>query len=336
MDTSSSHHRVRRRTLLGGALSLAVLPASAQRPRRLALFSPSDSVAIMREDSADRYYRALFEELRRLGHVEGQALAVERYGREQMTAGPDALAADVIRSAPDVVYVVGPVTYFMGKTTTLPIVAITSDPIALGLATSLARPGGNVTGVSVDTGPSIYGKRIQLLHEVVPGLKKLAYLGMRIAWEKVQGDGMRAAAAETNVTLVPVLLELPTSETAYRAAIDEAARQGVDAIMVGDSADTMANQAVILAAIAEAGLPAMHTFPEAVHAGGLMAYSFDLVELNRRVAADLDAILRGGRAGDIPFYQATTFVLSINHKTAKRLRLTFPPAIVAGADDIVD
>ncbi|SKA34875.1 putative ABC transport system substrate-binding protein [Enhydrobacter aerosaccus] len=330
---------MRRRELLGGGLSLAAASTaraqSGGKQRRLAIFSPSESTGLMREDGPNAYYRVLFEELRRLGFVEGQNLTVERYGKEQTAAGLEAMAAEIVRSAPDVIYAIGALTYFRGLTT-IPVVAISSDPVALGVAQSLARPGGNFTGVSVDTGPSIYGKRIELLREVVPKLSKLAYLGMRIAWQMVQGAGVQAAARTAEIALTPVLLEQPTTEGAYRAAIAGAARDGAQAMMVGDSADTMANETTILSALAALRLPAMHTFPEAVQAGGLMAYSFDLAELNRQAAADIAAILRGAKPGEIPFYQATTFLLSVNLKTAKRLGLTFPPSILGRADRIVE
>ena len=127
--------------------------------RRLAIFSVSEPAALMNENSETRYYRARFGELRRLGHVEGQNLAVERYGREKNISGPAPVVAELVRQNPDVVYVLGPgALLFKRETTTLPIVAMTGDPVATGLVQSLARPGGNITGVSVDTGPSIHGR----------------------------------------------------------------------------------------------------------------------------------------------------------------------------------
>jgi hypothetical protein len=119
---------------------------------------PFRALALIQENSDNRYYRALFDELRRLRHVEGQNLTIERYAKEQNTAGPAALVAEVVRNNPDVVYVVGPgALEFKVQTAIIPIVGLTGDPLALGLVQSLAHPGGNVTGVSVDTGPSIHG-----------------------------------------------------------------------------------------------------------------------------------------------------------------------------------
>ena len=331
---------MRRREFIVGAASLAATSrAVALEPpagKRLAIFSLSEPTALMNERSDNRYYRALFAELRRLGHVEGQNLLIARYGREQNTSGPAVLAAEVVRNNPDVVYVVGPGTaLFKQRTDKLPIVALTGDPVAAGLVQNLAHPGGNITGVSVDTGPSIYGKRIGLLREMVPGMSKLAYLTLRVGWD-VMGSFVSAAAAAVGVTLEVALLELPTSETAYREAVAQAARSGAGAIMVGDNPDTMTNRALIAGLIGAAGLPAMYALPEFVDAGGLIAYSFDLVELNKRVANDIDAILRGENPGDIPYYQASKFELSLNLKTAKALGLSLPPALLASADTVIE
>ncbi len=333
---------MRRRDFIVGAISATavsrVAAQSSTNSRRLAIVSVSEPSALMHERSENRYYRVLFAELRRLGHAEGQNLTVERYGREQNTSGLAAVVAQVVRSNPDVVYVLGPggALSFKSETTKIPIVALTADPIAQGLIQNLARPGGNVTGVSVDTGPSIHGKRIELLREMFPGMSKLACLTLRIAWEGIQGPAMRAASAATGVPLVSILLELPTSEAAYRDAVANVSRDGANAIMVGDSPDVMTNRSLIAALIGEARVPAIYPLLELVDAGGLMAYSFDLVELNKRVANDIDAILRGANPGDIPFYQSSKFELSINLKTAKMLGLTVPATLLASADNIVE
>jgi putative ABC transport system substrate-binding protein len=291
----------------------------------------------MHEKSDNRYYRALFEELRRLGHVEGQNLNVEKYGIEQNSSGPVALAADVIRSNPDVVYIVGPGARIVKiANAKFPIVAMTADPIAQGIAQSLARPGGSITGVSVDTGPSIHGKRIALLHEMFPAMSKLAFLTLRVGWDEVQGPAVRAAAATAGILLMPLLLEFPASAADYRSAIAQASRDGADAVMIGDTPDVMKNRSLIPELIGAAKLPAIYPFFELVEAGGLMAYSFDLVELNKRVANDIDAILRGANPGEIPFYQATKFELSLNLKTAKTLALNVPPTLLASAEKVIE
>ena len=330
----------RRDFLTGAVLATAVSPAAAQPTaarKRLAIFSLSESAALMNERSENRYYRALFSELRRLGYVAGENLTVEPFGREKNTSGAPALVAEVVRSQPDIIYVVGfGALLFKRETTTIPIVALTGDPIAQGLIQSLARPGGNITGVSVDTGPSIHAKRIELLREVFPALSKLAYLTVRPLWETIQGPAMRTASETTGVPLVSLLLDLPTSDAGYRSAISRASQEGANAIMVGDSPDALANRSLIAESIEQTRLPAIYPFREFVEIGGLIAYAFDLVDLNKRVANDIDAILRGANPGEIPYYQNSRFDLSVNLKTARTLGLKMPPSLLARADEVIE
>jgi putative tryptophan/tyrosine transport system substrate-binding protein len=331
----------RRDFLAGGILAVAMSPALGEgtvNNPRLAIYSPSEPGALMHERSENRYYRALFEELRRLGHVEGQNLTIERYGKEKGSAGAGALAADVVRSNPDVVYVVGPgAMFFKRETKVIPIVALTGDPVAMGLVETLARPGGNITGVSVDAGRSgLPGKRLELLREMFPGMLKIGHVTLRVAAENGQAAAMRTAAESAGVELVESFVEFPASETDYRNAIEYVSSQGANAIMVGDNPDTMTNRSLIANLIAAAKLPAMYPISECVHAGGLMAYSFDLVGLNERVANDIDAILRGTKPADIPYFQSSKFELSINLKTAEALGLTVPPTLLSIADEVIE
>lgn len=337
---------MRRRAFLAGGLCLSAWAsgAAAQQAtmRRLAIFSLAEPVALMHEKSENRYYRALFSELRRLGHIEGETFIIERYGRETNISGPEALVADVVRSAPNVVYLIGPGgLLFKRQTTTIPIVAMTGDPVASGLVQSLARPGGNITGVSVDTGPSIHSKRIALLREIFPALSKLAFLALKIGqtadWERGQGViAVRAAAEAARVDLAIIPVEYPTSEAAYRNAVALVAREGANAVMVGDNPDAMTNRRMIADLIGAAGIPAMYPFAEFIDEGGLIAYSYDLVELNKRAADNIAAILGGQNAGEIPYYQAAKFEMSINLKTAMALRLAVPTTLLALADKVVE
>jgi putative ABC transport system substrate-binding protein len=334
---------MRRRAFLSvvcGAVAWPLAAAAQQstNSKRLALFSPSEPSADLHEHSENKYWRALFAELRRLGQIEGQNLKVESYGREQNTSGPEALAAEIVRSNPDVIYFVGPgAVIFKKLTSRIPIVVITADPVKQGLAESLAHPGGNFTGVSVDAGLSIYGKRIALLREIIPTMSKLGCLVLRLQWiGPVVAPTIGAAAEAAGLPLAVSLLEIGTSEAGYRAAVESISRDGANAVMVVESPEVFQNIALIAKLVGDAKLPAIFTHPEAVEAGGLMAYSFDLIELFKRVANNIDAILRGAKPGDIPIYQATKFELSINLKTAKQLGLSVPPALVASAEKVIE
>jgi putative ABC transport system substrate-binding protein len=333
---------MRRRVFLSvvcGAVAWPLAAAAQQSPneKRLAIFSPSEPSADLHEHSESKFSRALFAELRRLGQIERKNLKVERYGREQNTSGPEALATEIVRSNPDVVWVVGPgAVIFKKLTSRIPIVAITGDPVKLGIADSLARPGGNFTGVSVDAGQTIYGKRIALLREMVPTMSKLGCLILRLQWDTSIGPAIRAAAETAGLPLAVSLLEMGTSEAGYRAAVESISGDGADAVMIFESPELFQNAALIAKLVGDAKLPAIFTHPEAVEAGGLMAYSFDLIELYKRGANTIDAILRGANPGDIPFYRVTKFELSLNLKTAKQLGLSVPPALVAIADKIIE
>src|SRR5262249_29594830 len=161
--------------------------------------------------------RALFAELRRLGQIEGQNLKVESYGREQNTSGSEALATAIVRSNPDVIFVVGPGTLIFKKLTSrIPIVVTTGDPVKQWLAESLAHPGGNFTGVSIDAGLSIHGKRIALLREMVPTMSTLGCLALRLGWNgPIQGPTIRAAAETAGLPLAVSLVEFGASEADY-------------------------------------------------------------------------------------------------------------------------
>jgi putative ABC transport system substrate-binding protein len=147
---------------------------------------------------------------------------------------------------------------------------------------------------------------------------------------------VRAAADAARIPLVSLLVELPASEAGYREAIAGISGAGANAMMVLDSPDVMVNRALIAALIGAARIPAIHPFFESVEAGGLIAYSFDLEDLNKRAANNIDAILRGTYPGDIPFYQNTRFELSINLKTARAHGLTVPTTLLASADRVIE
>ena len=329
---------MRRRRFITGAAATIASPAALRaggKAQRLAIFSPFEPIALMRADSNYRSYRVLFAELHRLGHVEGQNLTIERYGREQNTAGLAALASEVVRTKPDLVYAIGPgAALFKGST--IPVVALTGNPLGQGIAQTLAHPGGNITGVSVDAGPSIQEKRIELLRGLVPAMTTLGVIVLRTQWEAGAEETMRAGCDANGIRCVPALLDLPTDQTAYRQAVATAQRGGAEALMIADNPDAFVYNRAIIDAAAAARLPSMYFLREFVEAGGLMAYSFDLVTLNEQAARDIDAILRGARPGEIPFFQNTRFNLYINLTTAKALGLAVPQSLLARADEVIE
>ncbi len=312
-------------TALGTAATWP-LAARAQQPakmKRIAFVRPAGPVSEV-SVSGSPYYRAFFEELSRLGYVEGQNLGVERYSGEGRPDRYAELARDVVNTHPDLIIAVAARLSldFKTATTTIPIVSLINDPIALGLVPSIARPGGNITGVTISGGLELIGKRMGLLVEAMPKLSTVSYLVSRPYWEDPRGAAAREAAKQAGVSLKAALLG---------SAFDEAEYQRVFRSMEQDRAD-----AVMVSVAAKGRIPTIYSYREFVEVGGLMAYSIDLADMYRRLANLIDKILRGANPGDIPFYQPTKFELSINLKTAKALGLEMPAMLLARADEVIE
>jgi len=240
---------VRRRDFtIGLVLASAVRAGRAEEPvkqHRIAIVIPSGPVAIISETSGDalyrRFYQPLFEELRRLGDVEGQKLTVERYSGEGRPERFLDLAHEVVNRNPDlIVAVTNPIALaVLAATQSIPIVWIGVEAIGEGLVTSLAHPGGNITGVSLYDA-EIYGKRLQLLKEAVPSASKIAWLDPRRAWEAASAEVFRRAYQEASrrlqISLVPMLLQESTPSE-YQRVFAEIAPERPDAIMVSDIGD---------------------------------------------------------------------------------------------------
>jgi putative ABC transport system substrate-binding protein len=337
---------VRRRTFIAG-LSLAASVGRAQAQQtgkvyRIAMVEPFLPVAEMSETSHDpfeaRAYAEFFHELRRLGYVEGQNIVVERYSGEGRSEQFHALAAVVVRSNPDLVYVVSPplLLAFKAQTKSIPIVGLTGDPVALGAVSNLARPGGNITGISVDAGIEIWGKRLDILKEAVPKLSRLGFLVTLTLWGNKGTALLKEASEKRGISLVGSPLDSPIAEAAYRRAFAAMAQEGADAVLVGDEPEHLQNRRLIVE-LAETGrLPAIYPWREAVESGGLMAYAFDALDMIRRIAGEIDQILRGTKPGDIPFYQASKFELVVNLKTTKTIGLRIPDSLLARADEVIE
>jgi putative tryptophan/tyrosine transport system substrate-binding protein len=322
---------------LGGS-SLLPLAAGAQPHAampRVVMYSPTEPMGSMREDGANRYIRTLFAEMRRLGLIEGRTIKIERYGLETRDVSSKATISAIVESKPDLIFVVGVGALFKRATSTIPIVTFSVDPIREGLIKSLAHPGGNITGVAFNPETPIHGKRIALLREMFPALQKLAFLGTR---EVLDGElsEVREAADAQGIRSTSCLIDVPTSQAIYRNAIAKAKDEGANGVMVALDGPPFVDHVVVANQIAAAGLPAIYPFAEFVVAGGLMSYATDLVELNKRMASDMQVILSGTNPGDVPFYQATKFELFINLKAARALSLNVPTTLLAAADEVIE
>jgi len=323
--------------LLAGSTLSQPLTAWAQQSSkvyRIAILNPSHPAAEMTETSSLNYYRAFFEELRHLGYVEGQNLMIERYSGGGHVENYAELARSVPARKPDLTFAM---THWMAKplkeaTSEIPIVAVTSDPIDAGLVSSLARPGGNLTGVSVDPGLEIWGRRFQLFREAVPTVSKVGILALG---RNVERAALLSTAEQAGIPAVGASLE-SVSEEDYRRFFAAVSREGANALFVDGSPEHITKRQLIVDLAGKFHLPAMYPFRSFVEAGGLMAYGIDLTEIFRQAARSIDKILKGGNPGDIPFYQPTKFELVINLATAKGLGLTMSPSILSLADDLIE
>jgi putative tryptophan/tyrosine transport system substrate-binding protein len=327
-------------TLLGGTAAAWPLTARAQQPatqRRIAIFHPAIPTTLLTETGGGSAWRAFFGELRRLGYVEGENLIIERYSAEGHHERYADLAREIVTRNPDVIVTgTNPVVIaFKAVTSTIPVVAFMLDPLHARLVTSLSRPGGNLTGITLDAGIENWGKRLQLLKEAVPSTARAAFLGMRDGWEGSSGQVVRDAAAQMGISLVFILPERGNPSEIERA-FAEIEQQRPDAVLVSGEGDLYAHRQLIAELAEKKRLPTMCPYRDYVEAGALMGYAVDLAELLRRMADDVHQILKGAKPGDIPIYQPTKFGLLINLKTAKALALTLPPALLARADGVIE
>jgi len=208
------------------------------------------------------------------------------------------------------------------------------DPIRAGLVTSLAHPGGNMTGVNVQVDFQIWGKRLQILKEAVPSISKVAYLDLRTYWQ-YDMEPLREPSQQLQISLVGMLLEESTPAE-FRRVFAELAQDRPDAIMEGSDAALTAHLPLIVELVNKSRLPAIYAARDHAEAGGLMAYGADLGEVAQRMANDVHEILNGTQPGDIPIYRPTKFELVINLNAAKALGLTIPPALLATADEVIE
>jgi ABC-type uncharacterized transport system substrate-binding protein len=283
------------------------------------------------------FYRMFFEELSRLGYVEGRNLVVERYSGEGRTERYADLARDVVDTHPDLIFqqTTRLALNFKAATTTIPIVTVTADPIAAGLVSSLARPGGNITGVSVDAGIEVLGKRLALLLEATSNLSNARFLVSQLSWERSPGAAVREASRRTSISLKGETMS-GFNEQEYQRAFNSMEHARVGGILVSDESEHFTYRRLLVELATKTRIPAIYAYREHVELGGLMAYSFDLEEVFRGSARLIAEILKGANPGDTPFRQATKFQLVINVKTAKALGLEMPSTLLLHADEVIE
>jgi putative ABC transport system substrate-binding protein len=263
---------------------------------------------------------------------------VERYSGEGRPERYAELARDVVNTHPDLI-VTSTLRLsldFKMATTTIPIVTVMFDPVASGLVGSIARPGGNITGVTIAGGFEITGKRMGLLVEAMPKLSTLSFLVSRPYWEDARGAAAREAAKQAGPSLKAALVGSPFDEAEYQRVFKSMEQDRADALLVSEESEHINYRATIVELAAKDRIPTMYANREFVEVGGLMAYGSNLADIYRRLANHVDKILRGANPGDIPFYQPTKFELIINLKTAKALGLEMPAMLLGRADEVIE
>ena len=319
-------------TLLGGAVAAWPLAARAQQPAML----PTIGFLGSGTPAAHGHWVAAFvQRLRELGWIEGRNLTIEYRWAEGRSNRAAELAAEFVRLKVDVIvtYANPMVVATKQATSVIPIVlALSGDPVGAGLVASLARPGGNITGLSM-LSADLAGKRLELLREVVPGLSRLAIM-VNVGFPNavLESGEVQAAAGTLGLEVLP--LEIRQAQDIAPAF--EALKDHADALYVCTDALLNANRIRINTLALGARLPTMHGYKESVEAGGLMSYGANLTDLFRRAGDYVDKILRGAKPGDIPVEQPIKFDLVINLTTAKALGLTVPPSLLARADEVIE
>ena len=331
MSSGAADRRAFVTTLAAGALLLPrAAPAQpvAGRVARVGYLTPSSVAA-----------RGGMVELRRhlrdLGYVEGRNIRFEiRGANEDFERLPD-LAADLVRSGVDLIVAVSPpaIRAAENATSTIPIVMVSgTDPVVGLFVASLAHPGGNVTGVTTYL-PELAGKRLEVLRECVPGLRRVAVLA------NLRNPSSAAEARETEAAARTMALEIQVADARlpeqYPDAFASMTRSGARAVFVTADPVLSSNRERIMQLAASHRLPAMYEWPEIVEAGGLLSYGPTLAEINTRVAAYVDKILKGAKPADLPVERPTRFELAVNLKTAVALGITIPPAVVARAGRVI-
>jgi putative ABC transport system substrate-binding protein len=315
-------------TLAGGLLA-APLAAEAQQAGkipRIGLLQPGPRPSAWAE--------AFREGLRDHGYVEGKNLIVEFRAARDVKEQP-ALIAELIGSKVDVLVTWSTPAALAARraTSTIPIVVVTGDPTRTGLAASLARPGGNMTGIAV-IDDELEVKRLQVLREAVPTASRVAVMWNpdNPVWVGTL-QRLRGAAPRLGIKLH----ELPvTDPSRLEEALRSAIAAGVGALLVVNEGLLLDNRKILSDLVTKHRLPAMYPQPEFIALGGLMSYSANQPDMLRRLAAHVDKILRGAKPADLPIEQPTKFELVINLRTAKALGLTIPPSLLQRADQVIE
>jgi putative ABC transport system substrate-binding protein len=319
---------VRRRQLL--AVSVALPAGAYAQPRRAKVGLLGAAVPLPGTVEAFR------DSLRQRGYVEGQNLTLDVRALSGSLQQDPKIATDMADSGVDVIVAWGTPAALAARsaTSTIPIVMVSvGDPIGSGLIKSLARPGGNVTGLA-NLGRDISAKQVELFIEMVPGLKRIGVVQNQLNPSSV-AQSREAREAMTGIHLTPQVVEAFSVAT-YEEALLRLSQDGVEGVFFVPDPSGLEHRRMIAEQAVARRLPTMFQRRENVEAGGLMSYGASLIDQFRQSTGYVDRILKGARPGDLPVEQPTKFELVVNTKTTKALGLTIPPSIMARADEVIE
>jgi putative ABC transport system substrate-binding protein len=279
--------------------------------------------------------RAFVNRLRELGYVEGRNLVLDYYALEGRWERISEVLAAIVSAKTDVIFTGSQlvVERHLAATAKIPVVTLaTWGLVESGVVKSLARPGGTVTGFMLDVDVGVEAKRLELLREAVPGINRVAYLGVPVMWESPAGARVREAAQRLGISLFHTAYEAPDVNGAS-GAVERASAEGVY-VPLGTSSFALRQQ--IGAFVSSRRLPCISGFKELAETGCLISYGVDVIEITRGAAGYVAKILAGAKPGDLPIQQPTKFELVINLKTAKALGLTIPKSTLLRADQLIE
>jgi putative tryptophan/tyrosine transport system substrate-binding protein len=316
------------------ALTLALLAAEAQQAAkvyRVGILSPGG----VPDPSVATLPNLVPKALHELGYIDGRNLVVERRFADGEFDRLPRLARELVQLQADVIVASGVEATQAAKDATamIPIVMVVgSDPVARGWVASLARPGGNITGVTTVAETMLAGKRLELIKEAVSGVARIAVLATGGPGSSGQVQEAQKAASALRVKLIVVEVQRADYDRAFATMVNERA----DALFVVSSPIFNRDRRQIIDRAAKYRLPTIYDWREQVEVGGLMSYGSSFAELSRRIAAYVDKILKGAKPGDLPVEQPTKVELVINLKTAKALGLTIPQSLLLRADHVIE
>jgi putative ABC transport system substrate-binding protein len=314
-------------------------PAHAQKQKvnRVAYIVWTGPVSLLAGPGRSPNMRTFVNRLSELGYVEGVNLQLDFYTLDGRSERIPEVLATIVRSKPDLIFTVTQIVVEqqLEATKGIPVVTLaTWNLVGTGAVRSLARPGGNVTGFILDVDESAEAKRLEQLREAVPGIKRVAYLGVPLLWESPAGKRVRDAAQGLGLSLFHAAYTGTSGDVEAAAAVIE--REAPDAVYVPLGSASFTYRKQIGEFVSARHLPCIAGFKEVVEHGCLMSYGVDIADVTRRSAGYVAKILEGAKPGDLPIQQPSKFELVINLKAARALGLTLPRSVLLRADQVIE